>query len=307
MNPKIAVIGSLNMDIVVHTPRFPLQGETLLGDKISHFPGGKGANQAVGAARLGAEVKMIGCVGKDANGDELKKSLKKSGVDVSSIGEVEEVSTGTAMILLANTDNSIIVIPGANGQCSPAIIEQYIQVIKESDIVLIQMEIPLETVFYAIRTAKKFNKIVVLNPAPAQQIPTDILACVDYITPNETELAILTRSLTKSNDLEGKMDALLSEGVQHVITTLGSKGVAYKGTGQCLQQLPGYKVPVVDTTGAGDTFNAGFAYSLGIGRTVLESLQFASIAAALAIGKTGAQTGMPTLKEVETFTVPFSS
>ncbi|MBU8880432.1 ribokinase [Bacillus sp. FJAT-29790] len=301
MIPKIAIIGSLNMDFVVQTTRHPVEGETLLGEKISYFPGGKGANQAVGASRLGADVKMIGSVGNDLYGNELISSLKSDGVDVSSIKEVDSTSTGTAIILLAKGENSIIVIQGANAECSPKDIDHNIEIIKESDIVLIQMEIPLETVCYAVQVAKRLNKTIILNPAPAQHLPSEILNCIDYITPNETELAILTKDKAESDDLESKIDTLLLAGVKHVITTLGSNGVAYKGNGQSLQKIQGYNVPVVDTTGAGDAFNAGFAYSIGQGKSIIDSIVFANKTAALAIGKSGAQSGMPLLKEVLEF------
>ncbi|MEH7123087.1 MULTISPECIES: ribokinase [unclassified Bacillus (in: firmicutes)] len=301
MISKIAVVGSINMDFVVQTDRIPVQGETLLGKEISYLPGGKGANQAVAASRLGAEARMIGSVGKDLYGKELISCLSSNGVEVSSIKEIEGLSTGTAIILLANGENSIIVIQGANEKCLPEDIDRNIDVLMESDIVLIQMEIPMETVCHTVKIANLLNKTVILNPAPAQHIPEDIMACVDIITPNETELDILTSNWAVGNALESKMDALLSRGVRNVITTLGSEGVAYKGDGQSFQRIPSYKVPVKDTTGAGDAFNAGLAYAIGQGKTILDSIEFANKTAALAIGKSGALLGMPSLTEVLSF------
>ncbi|MEH7522132.1 ribokinase [Bacillus sp. JJ1503] len=302
MISKIAVVGSINMDFVVQTDRIPVQGETLLGKEISYLPGGKGANQAVAASRLGAEARMIGSVGKDLYGKELISCLSSNGVEVSSIKEIEGLSTGTAIILLANGENSIIVIQGANEKCLPEDIDRNIDVLMESDIVLIQMEIPMETVCHTVKIANLLNKTVILNPAPAQPIPEDILACVDIITPNETELDILTSNWVVGNAaLESKMEALLSRGVRNVITTLGSEGVAFKGDGQGFQRMPSYNVPVKDTTGAGDAFNAGLAYAIGQGKTILDSIEFANKTAALAIGKSGALLGMPSLTEVLSF------
>lgn len=301
MISKIAVVGSMNMDFVVQTDRIPIVGETLLGKNISYLPGGKGANQAVAAARLGAKVHIIGSVGKDLYGRELISCLSSNGVEVSSIKELEDNSTGTAIILLAKGENSIIVIQGANKECLPEDIDFNLDVFKDSDIVLVQMEIPVKTVCHTIKLAKSLKKIVILNPAPAQFIPEEVLANVDIITPNETELNILTRNCAEGDGLESRMDALLSMGVRNVITTLGSEGVAFKGDGYRFQRIPSYKVPVKDTTGAGDAFNAGLAYATGQGYTILDSITFANKAAALAIGKSGALLGMPSLADVLNF------
>jgi ribokinase len=299
---KIVVIGSLNMDMVVQVSRLPVQGETILGKNVQFVPGGKGANQAIGLARLGAQVAMIGSVGIDPFGGELLSSLQTGGVESAGVKETEADKTGTAFIMLAEGDNSIIVVPGANDHCTPADIDAQIELIERADIVLLQMEIPLATVTYAAKVAKRLKKTVILNPAPAQTLPPELLACVDYLTPNETELAILAEGRA---GLEEQMDVLLSQGVRHVIATLGSQGVAYKEQGKTLLRVSGYRVPVVDTTGAGDAFNAGLAFALGCGQAVDEAIAFANKVAALSVGRFGAQQGMPTLDEVANFSKSF--
>lgn len=302
MRPKIAVIGSLNMDMVVQATRPPVMGETILGQSMRFVPGGKGANQAVGLARLGAEVALIGSVGNDVFANDLLNSLTSAGVDITAVKKSESRETGSAFILLAEGENSIIVIQGANACCTPSDIDTHVELIQNADLVLMQMEIPLETVCYAAQAAKRYNKTIILNPAPAQPLPSELLACIDYMTPNETELSILADGQA---GMEESMDLLLSQGVRHVITTLGAEGVAYKAVGQPLQRVGGYRVPVVDTTGAGDAFNAGFAYALGMGKTTGEAIAFANKVAAVAVGRFGAQQGMPTLEEVANFSESF--
>lgn len=298
MKPKIVVIGSLNMDMVVQAPRLPVMGETILGKSVQFVPGGKGANQAIGLARLGAEVAMIGSVGQDLFGGELLSSLQTGGVNSAGVKNTESGETGTAFIVLAEGDNSIIVVPGANAQCMPADIDAQIELIERADIVLMQMEIPLATVTYAAKVAKLLQKTVILNPAPAQKLPSELLACVDYLTPNETELLMLAEG---ESDLEGRMDALLAQGVRHVVATLGAQGVAYKAQGGSLLRISGHQVPVVDTTGAGDAFNAGLAFAIGSGQAVPDAIAFANKVAAVSVGRFGAQQGMPTLDEVVVF------
>ncbi|WP_289142681.1 ribokinase [uncultured Brevibacillus sp.] len=298
MKPNIVVIGSMNMDMVVQAPRLPVKGETLLGKSLQFVPGGKGANQAIGLARLGAEVAMIGRVGKDHFGSELLSSLRAGGVNSTGVKNTESAETGAASIMLAEGDNSIIVVPGANAHCTPADIEAQIELIERADIVLMQLEIPLATVTYAAKVAKQLEKTVILNPAPAQRLPPELLACVDYMTPNETELAILSEGQT---GLEERMDAILTLGVHHVITTLGAQGVAYKEKGKTLLRIPGHQVPVVDTTGAGDAFNVGLAYAIGSGQVLPDAISFANKVAAVSVGRFGAQQGMPTLEEVVHF------
>ncbi|MCZ8510920.1 ribokinase [Paenibacillus filicis] len=299
--PNITVIGSLNMDIVVESDRFPVQGETLLGKAIRFLPGGKGANQAVASARLGASTRMIGAVGDDSFGRELLQALTNEGIVCEGVRAFPDATTGIANIFVSQGDNSIIVLSGANHLLNPEDIDRIKLAIEQADIVLLQLEIPLETVSHAAKLAKSFGKTVVLNPAPAQPLPESLLRDVDYITPNRTELSLLT-GFSENDDLEASMRKLIGMGARHVITTLGSEGSAFIEASGPLVKVPGYKVPVVDTTGAGDSFNAALAYSLAQRKSLEESVSFAAKVSALAVTKFGAQPGMPTLEEVEQFT-----
>lgn len=299
--PKIVVIGSINMDIVIETGRFPQVGETLLGERVRFTPGGKGANQAVAAARLGADTAMIGAVGDDAFGQELLRTLQADGVDVTGVKQIQGTATGIASICVAEGDNSIIIVPGANYQVKPADIDLGESLLRQADIVLLQLEIPVETVVYAARKAKLLGKTVVLNPAPAQQLPEELFGFVDYMTPNQTELSRYSGLDAEGEALEQAMRRMKGMGVAHVITTLGAHGSAYLADGGRLRKLPGYKVPVVDTTGAGDCYNAGLALSIATGRSLEEAAHFASLVSAVAVTKFGAQAGMPTEAEAITF------
>lgn len=296
--PKIVVIGSLNMDLVVKAVRAPKRGETVLGEEIHFIPGGKGANQAVGLARLGAEVMMIGAVGSDAFGVELLKALQKEGVNTSNVKVLDSEATGVASILLADGDNSIVVVAGANAQCLPEDLDQHEGNIAKADLVLLQLEIPLVTVEHAIKLARKHGKTVMLNPAPAQSLSPGLLSKVDYLTPNRSELALLS-GLSEEAPIAQGIEQLMEAGVSCCVTTLGAEGVAFveKGSNN-LVMVSGHKVPVVDTTGAGDAFNAGLAYALAQKKSIGEAVKFAVQVSALAVTKFGAQGGMPTLAEV---------
>lgn len=289
------------MDVVTEVERLPEQGETLLGEKVSFLPGGKGANQAVAAARLGAETTMIGAIGKDVFGQELHRALQENGVQMSAVQPLNDEKTGLANILLSERDNRIIVVPGANHRLTPQLIREEQSRIEQADVLLLQLEIPLPTVEEAVRIAAQ-KTIVILNPAPAQHLPASVLQRVDYITPNETELAHLT-GLAVENDrqLKEAMLHLQAKGPKHVITTLGKQGVAYLDDQRQLQKVPSYSVEVVDTTGAGDAFNGGLATALAEGKRLPEAIAFANGVSALAVTKLGAQTGMPTKEEVAVF------
>lgn len=295
--PKIVVIGSLNMDLVVKAVRAPKRGETVLGEEIHFIPGGKGANQAVGLARLGAEVMMIGAVGSDVFGVELLKALQKDGVSTSNVKVLDSEATGVASILLAEGDNSIVVVAGANAQCLPEDLDQHEVNIAEADLVLLQLEIPLVTVEHAIKLARKHGKTVMLNPAPAQILSQDLLSKVDYLTPNRSELAFLSGLSEKAPIAQG-IEHLMEIGVTCCVTTLGAEGVAFVEKDSNLVIVSGHEVPVVDTTGAGDAFNAGLAYALAQKKSIGEAVKFAVQVSALAVTKFGAQGGMPTLAEV---------
>ncbi|WP_062108837.1 ribokinase [Bacillus niameyensis] len=298
---KITIIGSMNMDIVVEAPRFPLGGETITGNRISFIPGGKGANQAVAAARLGAVTTMIGAVGEDSFGETLLDYMEKDDVNVENVKLVKNESTGTASITLVPNENNIVVVPGANGQLLPEDIRQYENVIADSDIILLQLEIPLATIEEAVDIADRYHKTIILNPAPAQKLPKSVLNKIHYITPNESELETLTGLDRSQHSLDEMMDVLLDWGCRYVVTTLGSEGVAWKGKGEKLEKVPSHSVSVVDTTGAGDAFNAGLAYFLCTEHKIDEAIISANQVSALAVTKFGAQAGMPTLQEVQKF------
>lgn len=295
-NPSVVVIGSLNMDIVITAERQPRMGETILGDTISFLPGGKGANQAVAAQRLGANTSMIGAVGEDAFGQQLIASLQREGINTSGVKRMHNEPTGTASILLAERDNSIVVISGANMCLKPEDIDQHISLIKEADIILLQLEIPLETVQYAVKKAKELGKKVILNPAPAQELPDDLLMSIDYLTPNLSELQLLTHS--DQEDVKALIPQLLTKKVEHVIVTLGKDGAAFAGQDGAIHFVPSHSVNVIDTTGAGDAFNAGLAFALGRRKSLNDAVIFANSVAALSVMKYGAQNGMPTINEV---------
>jgi ribokinase len=303
--PKIVVIGSLNMDIVIEADRHPQPGETILGHNARFIPGGKGANQAVAAARLGAQTTMIGAVGADSFGEELLKALDADGISRNSVKVVDGSSTGIASIFISDGDNSIVVVPGANHQLLPSDIDRYDDIIQDADIILLQLEIPLETVCHAAKKAKAFGKIVILNPAPAQALPDDLMRNVDYITPNRSELSLLSGINAEGEELEAGMRSLMQMGVTNVVTTLGADGSAFLEKGSILQKVSGYKVSVIDTTGAGDSFNAGLAYSLAMHNSLEQSVSFAAKVSALAVTRFGAQAGMPNLEDVARFAKSF--
>lgn len=301
-SPHVVVIGSLNMDIVVEVERPPLMGETVSGNQVHFIPGGKGANQAVAAARLGARTTMIGSVGNDAFGSQLLSSLNSDGIETGFVKTVSEAATGIASITLSQGENSIVVVAGANARCLPEDIDRHKEAIERADVVLLQLEIPLETVVHAAKVAKQLGKTVVLNPAPARELPDELLSCVDVLIPNEFELALLS-GVTIDDDqrLELAMQQLLDKGVQTVITTLGSQGSVFLERGETLGRVASCKVQAVDTTGAGDCFNAAFAFAMASGKPLPEAISFASKAAAIAVTRLGAQQGMPTFEEVQNF------
>jgi ribokinase len=287
---NIVVIGSSSMDLVVTSAKRPGAGETVLGESFKTVPGGKGANQAVAAARLGANVTMIGRVGDDHYGAAILENFKQNGVFVNNVEPVTDTESGTAHIILAEGDNSIVVVKGANDYVTPDYVKSAINKIKAASIVLIQQEIPEETVEYVSEVCSKYNVPLLLNPAPARPLSQQVIDRATYMTPNEHEASVLFNGLSTKEALK--------QYPNKVFITEGKQGVRYYD-GEKEVLVPSYQVEAVDTTGAGDTFNAALAVALAEGKSIEESLRFANRAASLSVTKFGAQGGMPMRKEVE--------
>lgn len=298
MKRNIVVVGSLNMDLVVHTERHPKPGETLLGTEFSTFPGGKGANQAVAAARLDSQVFMIGCVGQDAFGDVLIETLERDRVQTEFVYREEQVRSGVALITVDHHgQNTIVVAPGANNTLSQYHLNHSEAAFKEAKVVVLQLEIPLEVVTAAIELAAKHGAKVILNPAPAQTLGTEILSGVDYLIPNESELDLLTDNIAgrKPSESAAHLKAL---GVKNVVVTLGSQGVLVLDRTNPIHLAP-HTVQVVDTTAAGDAFIGAFAVALVEDRLLMDCARFGNAAGALAVTRQGAQPSLPYRKDVE--------
>lgn len=297
---KILVIGSLNMDLVTHVPHLPQAGETIAGTKFQKTPGGKGANQAVAAAKLGADVTMIGKVGTDEYGKLLLDSLQQAGV--STEGIQREDTTGMAFINVSpDGENHIVLFAGANSKMRPADIDQMKKVIDMSDTILMQLEIPLDTVEYALRIAAKQQKKVILNPAPAQDLPLELLQHVYALIPNETELAILSDMDTSTeSEIIKAARHLKSRGVDRIIVTMGKSG-SYLISDDEEARIPAFQVKAVDTTGAGDSYVAAFAVGKTKGLSDREAAHFAGKVSAITVTREGAQPSLPTIEEVEHF------
>lgn len=288
---KLGVVGSINMDMIVTTERIPSKGETIKGNDISYIPGGKGANQAVAAARLGAEVEMFGCVGNDDAGKVLIKNLANQGIQTRNIRVIDSITTGIAIINVAENDNSIIVVAGANNCVDKAYVDSISKDLLTCDMVLLQHEIPQETVEYVIWLCHE-NKIkVVLNPAPARPVRKEIIDMIDYLTPNEHEAVIIFGTEISTNDL-------LKQYPEKLIITQGEKGVSVGLTSGEVLLVPARKAKVIDTTGAGDTLNGAFTVAISDNRNITDALRFANVAASLSTEKFGAQGGMPSHEEV---------
>ncbi|KZE72590.1 ribokinase [Paenibacillus jamilae] len=287
---KISVIGSSSMDLVVTSSKRPGAGETVLGESFKTVPGGKGANQAVAAARLGADVTMIGRVGDDHFGQHILRNFEENHVHISHVKPVTHMESGTAHITLAEGDNSIVVVKAANNEVTSTYVEEALEIIRNSDIVLIQQEIPAETVVYVSEICAKYQVPLLLNPAPAREVEESVIANATYITPNEHEAAIMFRDMSLQEALRKYPNKLF--------VTEGSNGVRFFD-GEQEVVVPTYKVEAIDTTGAGDTFNAAFAVALAEGKSLADSVKFANRAASLSVTKFGAQGGMPTRREVE--------
>ncbi|WP_339191117.1 ribokinase [Paenibacillus sp. FSL P2-0121] len=298
----IVVIGSLNMDMVVRTNRSPDAGETLIGQAFALSPGGKGANQAVAAARLGAEVSMIGRVGKDTFGSEMLEIIRNEGIHIEHISVSEHEATGVASIVIEEDgENRIIVVPGANIELTVEDIQALEAVISQAKIIVLQLEMDLAMSEQAIAIAHRKGIPVILNPAPARVLKDEMLAQVSYLTPNETEAGILSgMTVDSAETAEQAARILLQKGVQNVIVTLGSKGALIVNA-EGAKAVPGFPIKAVDTVAAGDSFNGALAQQLVLGKTLEEAVSFANAVGALAVGKEGAIPSLPQLSEVEQF------
>lgn len=295
---KILVVGSLNVDMVVRVPHMPAAGETILAEKADTVPGGKGANQAYAAGKLGAQTIMFGAVGNDRYAEIEKKSLQSAGVDVSRLIVRADCDTGLAWITVNDAgDNSIVVVSGANKTLSEKDIADNDDLLHSCDIVLCQMEIPVQTVLCAARRAKELGKTVILDPAPVpKDFPAELYTYVDIIKPNETELSLLTEAA--SSDYEKGADILRSRGVKNVIVTLGGAGAFVNSETEGKHMLTVRPVPVVDTTAAGDSFTAALAVRLASGSSLLQAVRYANEVATIVVTRKGAQTSIPTAEEV---------
>lgn len=295
----IVVVGSLNMDLVVRAPRHPAPGETILGSAFKTFPGGKGANQAIAAARAGGQVRMVGRVGDDAFGKALLDGQQADGVDTRWTLPTPGAASGVALITVSDAgQNNIVVVPGANGLLTAADIRAADAAFEGAAVVLLQLEIPLEAVEAAVEAAHRHGAQVILNPAPARPLPAALLHQVDYLTPNEHELTLLTG--LSANHIDAAFSAVKSLGTSRLIITLGGEGVMVVENGR-IDHLPPHKVEVIDTTAAGDAFVGAFAVALTEGRSTLEAAAFGNAAGALSVTRAGAQPSLPMRSAIDSY------
>jgi len=301
MHAKVVVVGSLNMDLVARAQRLPRAGETLPGEAFFTAPGGKGANQAVAVARLGGSVAMVGNVGDDAYGQQLRKALEREGVDCQAVSVCQGVSSGVALITVdAASQNCIVIIPGGNGLLTPQSVQRFDTLLQAADVIICQLEVPAETVAWALARGHELGKRVILNPAPATgPLPSTWFGHIDYLTPNESEAEALTGiTVTDQGSALRAGERLLQLGAGKVIITLGAQG-ALLVTAQGHQHFPAPVVQPVDTTAAGDTFVGGFAAALVRGLEEGEAIAFGQRAAALSVTRVGAQPSIPYLSELQ--------
>lgn len=301
---RILVVGSSNTDLIIRVPEIPRPGETVMGTDFQTFPGGKGANQAVAAARAGGDVMFIAAVGDDPYGTEALRGYKLDNIHTENIKVCKGIPSGIAMITIAaSAENSITVAPGANGELSPEDMEEAEEAFDEADILLVQLECPLETVQKAMELGREFGTKTILNPAPARELPDQILASTDLITPNETEAERLTgQSVRNAKEAENAASVLHGKGIRTVIVTMGRAGafVSDRETGMA-EMIPGFEVDAMDTTAAGDVFNGHLAVALAEGNSLETAVRSAHAAAALSVMKLGAQSSIPRREETDYF------
>ncbi|CAI1747346.1 ribokinase [Serratia liquefaciens] len=299
---KLVVLGSINADHILNIEQFPRPGETVIGKQYKVAFGGKGANQAVAAGRSGADIAFIACVGADDIGERVRQQLASDRIDTQPIEAIADGTTGVALIFVnAEGENVIGIDAGANAAVTPDYLARYQQKVIDADALLMQLESPLETVIAAASLAKQHQTQVILNPAPARELPDELLATIDMITPNETEAQRLTGiAVNDDNDAARAAQALHDKGIATVIITLGSRGVwlSENGNGKL---VPGFKVKAVDTIAAGDTFNGALVTALLEGKIMADAVRFAHAAAAIAVTRPGAQPSVPWREEIDAF------
>jgi ribokinase len=297
MKAKIVVIGSFNADLTTYVPRLPRPGETIIGSKFVIGPGGKGSNQAIAAARLGADVTFVGCVGQDAFARIALDMWEKEGVNTRYVTQNDSDATGVAPIMVEESgENLIAVAPGCNMLLTPDHIQAAEAEISQAQVVVTQLEVRLECTHYALELAKQKGAKTILNPAPASPVPATMLKWADFVTPNETELEVITSDGLPT--IEARAKSLLTTPQQAAVVTLGAQGAQWV-TQQTVKLIPAFKVDVVDTTGAGDAFNGGLAVALAEGKDIEAAIRFANATAALCVTKPGTAPSMPYREEVE--------
>jgi len=304
MLKPIVVVGSINLDLVARAQHIPRPGETIIGSEFQTFYGGKGANQAVAAAKLGHPTYMVGNVGEDAFGPQLRQALENVGVSTDVVKTVPG-SSGVALITIgASGENNIVVVPGANALLTPEQLEEAAPILRQAGFILAQLEIPLETVEYLGEFAAKNGIPLMLDPAPARDLPRNLLKNVNWLTPNESETEILVKADLRADDpasTSAAAEQLLASGPEHVLLKLGAHGCLIAQRDKSQQTIPAFPVEAVDSTAAGDAFNAAFAVALLRGESASDSARFACAVAAISVSRHGAQPSMPTLEEVEEF------
>ncbi len=299
---KILVIGSTNMDIIAMVDHLPVPGETVGNADLARAHGGKGANQAVAAARAGGKVTFITCIGEDDDGKKMHDSFREDGINTEQVSIIPEVPTGTALIFVDRKgENCIAVAPGANNYLSNAIIDEAEALIKDTDLVLLQLEIPFETIQHICKLASRHKKRIILNPAPARELDEDVLGSLEYLVLNETEAEIIAGQKVTDDNIEAVCRAIKDMGPEHIILTLGSRG-SYVFDKKVQQYVESFTVKAVDSTAAGDTFCGAFAVSiLSREQDIITAVRFANAAGALSVTRQGAQTSIPGVKEIEQF------
>lgn len=300
MGAKVVVVGSLNMDLVAWAERLPRGGETLAGERFFTSPGGKGANQAVAAARLGATVAMVGTVGDDAYGAQLRRALEDEQIDCQAVSVCPDVSSGVALIVVDSaSQNAIVIIPGGNGRLLPESVQRFDALLQAAEVIVCQLEVPLATVAWTLQRGRELGKTVILNPAPATgPLPQEWLSHIDYLIPNESEAQALTGMPVHDLDSARRAaEQLLQLGVARVIVTLGAQGAVF-ATANGSQHYPAAPVTALDTTAAGDTFVGGFAAALARGLGEGDAIELGQRAAAISVTRAGAQPSIPRLAEL---------